>query len=259
VIRLFLADIAGCLASPYRAFDLEGFGQIRAWAREAEEAGSVLPRVSLMSGRSYGYVEAVTQALDLHAPVLFESGGGRFHLPTGTITWNPALTPEVERELDAVRAYFLTEIVAREAGFTLDYGKRAQAGIVSADTAAMARVLPAARRFVTERFPDLHPYYTAHSVDVVPAALTKRQAVAWLAAAEGLPMEAVAFVGDTIGDAEALGAVGWGFAPRNASDEAKEAARTVTEGAVIEGVLEAYRVCIAHNERVRAGAQEVVL
>jgi hypothetical protein len=246
MIRLFLADIDGCLSEPYVGFDLEAMGQLRVWAAEAERVPA-MPRLSLLSGRSYGYVEAVTQLLDLKAPVLFESGGGRFSLPTGTITWNPALTPDVERDLDRVRAYFLEEVIAHNAGFSLDYGKRAQAGIVSADRAAVARILPAARRFVTERFPDLHPYSTGNSVDVVPAALTKRQAVAWLAAGEGLRLDEVAFIGDTDGDAEALRAVGWGFAPQNAADAAKQAADTVTSGAVIEGVLEAYRACVARN------------
>jgi len=37
VIRLFLADIDGCLSEPYRPFDLAGFARLRAWAIRAEE------------------------------------------------------------------------------------------------------------------------------------------------------------------------------------------------------------------------------
>jgi hydroxymethylpyrimidine pyrophosphatase-like HAD family hydrolase len=246
LIRLFLADIDGCLSEPYRAFDLDGFARLRAWAARAEE-DPAYPRISVCSGRSYAYVEAVAQALDLRAPALFESGGGRFDLPLARIRWNPALTPAVERELDAVRAFYLGKILPQDPAFSLDYGKRAQAGIVHPDPAFIPRVLPAVRDFVTPRFPDLHVYPTPVSVDVVPRALTKQQAIRWLAEEEGMDLAEVAFVGDTVGDVEAMEAVGLGFAPQNAAAAARRAADVVTEGAVLQGVEEAYRLCVARN------------
>jgi hydroxymethylpyrimidine pyrophosphatase-like HAD family hydrolase len=246
MVKLFIADIDGCLSEPYKPFDLDGFARLRAWAEQAEE-DPALPRLSVCSGRSYAYVEAVAQALGLRAPALFESGGGRFDLPAARIRWNPALTPAVERELDAVRAFYLTHVVPLDAAVALDYGKRAQAGFVHPDPAFIHRVLPAVRDFVTPRFPDLHVYETHVSIDVVPRGLTKAQAVQWLAGEEGLDLSEVAFVGDTRGDAEALAAVGLGFAPQNAAEAAKRAADVVTEGAVLAGVEEAYRRCLALN------------
>lgn len=246
MIRLFLADIDGCLSEPYRAFDLDGLARLRALAARAE-ADPAVPRLGLCSGRSYAYVEAVAQLLDLRAPALFESGGGRFDLPVARIRWNPALTPEVERELDAVRAYYLEELVAKHAGFSLDYGKRAQAGVVHPDPAVITAVLPQVRAFVTDRFPDLHVFETPVSIDVVPAALTKVQAIRWAAEEEGVGLEEVAFIGDTRGDAGAIAAVGVGFAPANAAEAAKDAADVVTERAVLAGVLEAFAWCAERN------------
>ena len=246
VIKLFLADIDGCLSEPYTAFDLDAFATLRAWGSLAE-ADARFPRLGICSGRSYAYVEAVSQALGLRAPALFESGGGRFDLPDARITWNPALTPDVEAALDACRVFLRTEVVPRSDTLSFDYGKRSQAGIVSPvvgecevhleDIAALAATLDV----------DLHPYHTPYSVDVVPAPLTKVQALRWLAEADGLGLSEIAFIGDTNGDAPAIEAAGLGFAPANGAEAAHRAANVVTEAPTIEGVLEAYRTCLDRN------------
>ena len=69
MIKLFVTDIDGCLAEPYEPYDLEGLGTLRRLADEAQG-----PTLSICSGRPYPYVEAMTQALDLTTPVLFEAG-----------------------------------------------------------------------------------------------------------------------------------------------------------------------------------------
>lgn len=246
MIRLFLADIDGCLSEPYRPFDWHAFAQLRAWGAQAE-SDARFPRVGLCSGRAYAYVEATAQALALRAPALFESGGGRFDLVRARITWNEALTPAVERELDAARRFLLDTVVPTSPTVSFDYGKRSQAGIVSPLPGECDAFVPDVEAFVDATLPDLVAYHTPFSIDIVPRALTKVRAIAALAADEGLGLEQVAFVGDTNGDAEALAAVGWGFAPANASPTAQAAARITTAEAGIDGVLHAYRTCLACN------------
>ena len=244
MIRLFLADIDGCLSEPYAPFALDGFRQLRAWGDEADPR---YPRVGICSGRAYAYVEAVSQALGLTAPALFESGGGRFDLADARITWNPALTPETEAALDACRQFLLAEVVGRSETVSFDYGKRSQAGIVSPVVGECETFLPEIERFVAEHAPSLVVYHTPYSVDAVPAALTKVEALHWLAESEGIGLDEVAFIGDTNGDAPAIAACGLGFAPANGSPVAHRAADVVTDGAVMAGVLEAYRACLARN------------
>lgn len=248
MVKLFLADIDGCLAAPYEAYDLDGFRTLADYNRRAEH-DPALPRLGICSGRSYAYVEAVAQALDLRGPALFESGGGRFDLQEARIRWSPLLTPEIERQLRLVRDYFHHEVLPRT-GFAYDYGKRAQSGAVWTDEAEVARWAEIVDRYVSESFPDLAVHPTHVSIDVVPRALTKRAAVERVAEEEGLGLDELAFIGDTGGDIEALEAVGFSFAPANAQPAVKAAVRFVTEGAVLGGVLEAYRWCVRHNEAV---------
>ena len=250
MIRLFLADIDGCLSEPYRPFDLAGFARLRAWAERAE-TDDRWPRLGICSGRAYAYVEATAQALGLSGPALFESGGGRFDLPTATIAWNPALTPETERALDRVREFFLREIVAGAPAISLDYGKRAQAGIVSPNLGECVTFLPAAHQIVShvqqETGVALQPFSTPWSIDVVPAELTKVQALKWVAEQEGLDMDEVAFIGDSDGDMGAMEAAGLGFAPANADVSVQAAADVVTDGELVAGVGEAYVLCLREN------------
>lgn len=250
MIRLFLADIDGCLSEPYRSFDLSGFARLRAWAQRGE-TDERWPRFGICSGRAYAYVEATAQAIGLQGPALFESGGGRFDLPTASIEWNPALTRETEEALQRVRDFFLREVVAAAPAISLDYGKRAQAGIVSPRQGACAAFLPAAREHVAglqdELGVALHAFSTPWSIDVVPAELTKAQALAWVAEQEDLRMGEIAFVGDSDGDIGAIRACGLGFAPANAYPEAKDAADRVTEGELLAGVGEAYLACLEAN------------
>ncbi len=247
MIRLFLIDIDGCLSRPYRPFRLDAFARLRAWIERAE-TDERIPRIGLCSGRSYAYVEATAQALGLRAPALFESGGGRFDLHEARITWHPGLTPAVEADLAAVRAFMLEHVVPQSPTVSYDFGKRSQAGVVSPVVGECEAFLPAVEAFVAEHAPGLVAYHTPYSVDVVPAALTKVRAIAWLAEAEGMDLADVAFVGDTVGDAAALRAVGRGFAPSNADAAARDAADVVTQGDHIDGVEEAFAMCLRDNE-----------
>lgn len=252
MIKLFLSDIDGCLAAPYEPYDLDGFRTLADFARRAE-TDPALPRLGLCSGRAYAYVEAVAQALDLRGPALFESGGGRFDLPDARIRWSPHLTPEVEQALAGVRDYLHREVLPGSA-FSYDYGKRAQSGIVGTDAEEVERMAQEVDRIVSASFPALAVHSTPVSIDVVPRVLSKRVGIETVAEQEGLAMEEIAFIGDTGGDIEALEAVGFSFAPQNAAPRVKDVVQTVTRGAVMDGVLEAYRWCVRHNEAVLAAA-----
>lgn len=241
---------------PYQAYDLEEFQALARLAAEAPEATAVSahPTLSVCSGRSYAYVEAITQALDITTPVIFESGGGMFDPVAARTFWNPKFTPEVAEQVDAVRTW-MTQTLIPDTGLSLDYGKRTQAGLVSPDEDEIVAHMAVVEDFVDAHAPDLRVFPTHVSIDVVHPDITKKEGLTWLTNHLNVLLDETAFIGDTKGDLVALDIVGHSFAPANAQALVREQVDTVTTGAVLAGTLEAYRWCIAHNKNRTAEAQ----
>lgn len=249
MIRLFISDIDGCLATPFEAYQLEHWQEVAEAVSRGARTDNPWPGVTVCSGRPLPYVEAVSQALNLRNTALFESGGGQFHLPDGTVAWNPRFTGEMAAAMKDIRRWLVEECISGTK-LDLDYSKRTQAGVIGPDTPAVERLYPKVQAYVEERYSNLRVFSTSISIDVVPDTITKRQALDWLADETDILLEEMAFIGDTGGDLDALDAVGYSFAPQNAVPLVKERVTHVTESAEIEAVLEALEWCAEHN-RVR--------
>jgi hypothetical protein len=243
MIDLFVSDIDGCLAEPYAAYDLDGFQALAERAARDDAAG---PALSLCSGRPYSYVEAVTQALGLTTPVLFESGGGCFDPVAAETRWHPRFTDALDEQMQAVRRWMTQDLVPGTRG-SVDHGKRTQAGVVTPDSGEVPALRRRVEAFVASEGLEVRVFQTDNSVDVVAPGITKREGLAWLGDRLDVSLEAMAYIGDTEGDLDALEAAGYAFAPRNAAAAVREAVSHVTDGAVIDGTLEAYDRCTAHN------------
>ena len=148
--------------------------------------------------------------------------------------------------LAAVRDYFEREVVTRY-DVWLDREKRTQVGLMGTPE-VVESVIPSAHEFVTTRYASLLFATTKYSIDVLPGSLSKRHGLTWLSQVSGVDVEAMAFIGDSDGDLGALDLAGIGFAPANAASIVLERADIVTRGSDIDGVLEAYRLCVAHNK-----------
>jgi hydroxymethylpyrimidine pyrophosphatase-like HAD family hydrolase len=245
VIELFVTDTDGCLIEPFEPYDLEGLAALRDQAVGGQGAA---PALSVCSGRPYPYAAAITQALDITVPVLFESGGGLYDPGEDRTIWNPQLTEEMEIKLETVQRWFETQRDP-DGKLSLDYAKRTQAGVFSPDPQEILALRPQTERFVAEEAPDLCMHSSNVSIDVVPPGLTKRHGLEWLADHLGLDLDEIAYIGDSVdSDPDALNAVGTSFAPANADEEVRKQVDHVTEGAIIEGVHEAYRYCLNLNE-----------
>ena len=231
-VGLFLCDIDGCLSEPFEPYALDALGRVRA----AIHAPGAVP-FALLTGRAFPYAEAMSQLLGLTAPAAFEAGAGVFLRPERRVAWHPALTPEVEDSLRAVRAWFFETLLPPRPALVFDYGKRVQVGVLGATPADVDEAAAETRAYVATLGAPLVVYTTPVSVDVVPTALTKATALDWLAETCGVPIDRMAFIGDTEGDREALRRVGRAFAPANAAPAIRDLPGvTVTGGARAEGL-----------------------
>jgi len=244
-VRLFVSDIDGCLAVPFEPFRIGRMRKLRRRARRASVTDPERPALTICSGRSYSYVEAVAQVLETRAPSLFESGAGMIDPDTMQPMWNPMLTGDLLDELETVREFFARQF-GSTSGLWIHREKRTQAGLAGSPE-AIAAAIPMSREFVTSEHPELLFATTRYSIDVLPKTLTKKEGLAWLSEVVDVPLAAMAFIGDADGDIGALQAAGVGFAPANAVPEVRAVADAVTTGATIDGVLEAYDWCVQHN------------
>lgn len=248
MIQLFVSDIDGCLSEPYQRVDLPLLVELAALVEKGKGIGehAVMPAFSLCSGRPFPYVECVAQMLGVTQPVLFESGGGMFNPVTAKVSWSPYLTDEVRREVDEVAAWMLKDCVPGSS-MIFDYAKRTQAGVIGPDPDEIAAHVPLVRDFVARQKLSLHVMPTFLSIDVIPEGITKDTGMAWLARTMNVSLSEIAYIGDSIGDIDALKTVGLSFAPENAMDEVKGEVNHIT-GPRLQGVLEAVGLCAQRNQ-----------
>ena len=247
--KLFISDIDGCISQPYKSMDAAGIAALTVLAQQGGVLGShaIYPALSLCSGRPMPYVECLTQALGLQMPVLFESGGGIFDPVNARITWSPHLTPDVVKQVREVTLWFETSCVPGTA-MVVDYAKRAHAGIIGPDPAEIQAAIPRVEAFVQDAGLDFDVLPTHLSIDVVPKGITKETGMVWLLESLGLSFDEIAYIGDSMGDLEALKLAGRSFAPENAKTVVKEAVDQVVP-AQIDGVLAAIKMCADRNQQ----------
>ena len=255
-VRLFVTDIDGCLSEPYRPFRLDGLAELCSLAAgvTVDDSPTLQPALSICSGRSYPYVEAMSQLLGLETPVVFEAGAGMFDPVTARLSWNPALSNDILGEITEIQTWLNSEIMPRTR-MGVDHAKRTQASLAGPIVEEVRNAVPLVEEFVGRNFPHLLVAHTDISIDVVPRALNKASGMRWLADTLGIDLEEMAFIGDTNGDIPALELVGYSFAPSNATGAVKRAVQVTTTGAVIDGVLEAYRWCSSRNELIAASRE----
>ena len=236
----------------------------RVW-EAADKARSHGIRLALCSGRpGFGVTAGYAARLDPEGWHVFQNGASVVHLPSGT-SRSAKMDPAIVARLIAraretgrpLEIYADTEYVV-ESGSDL---ARAHAGLLGVPfvrrpleslngTVVRAQWVledPEAQVVLREPHPGLEMSSSkspvmpgATFVNLTPAGVSKATAVATVAAAYGLPLDRVMFVGDAHNDTAAMRTVGFPVAMGNAEPEVRALARLqvahVDEGGLAEAL-----------------------
>ncbi len=247
-ITHFLVDLDGCVSDPFIPPNWALLTELRNLSEQAHTE-SVIPKLGICTGRPASYAEAVGQWLAIQVPILFESGAGLLNIQTQEVLWNPQL-PENAQEVSLIARRFIAELAAKYPEIQPESSKHIDAGLISSNSDIIKYVLPKMRLFVAENCPQLEVHATDNSINTVWPEANKGEGIRWFSKHMHIPLNHIAFIGDTSGDVPAIELAGIGIAPANAKEQNKKSAQWVTKASTTAGVIEAWHQLIEHNSRI---------
>jgi hydroxymethylpyrimidine pyrophosphatase-like HAD family hydrolase len=248
-IRLFVTDLDGCMTVPFETPYWPDYTQIRALQLQSQDDPSI-PPMSICTGRPMPYAEAQAQFLGIRLPFVFESGGGLYDLTTNTLSWNPVVTEALKADIDAIRSWAQREIFPNFPGAIPEFAKFTDVGLIHRNSSVIDHIYALATTEIAAHFPLFEVHKTDVSVNIIVKEANKGRGLELLSETLDIPLDQMAYIGDSSGDIPGLERVGMAFAPQNAQPTVKEASHLVTESDATAGVLEAYHWLIQHNLRI---------
>ncbi|MTI87066.1 MAG: HAD-IIB family hydrolase [Balneolaceae bacterium] len=249
MIKLFISDLDGCLAHPFKTPDWQAITRIRELNQLSKEnENKLIPPLTICSGRPFPYVEALAQWLDVDLPVLFESGGGMYDSKTNVISWNPQFSEEAKMAITEIKHWLNDTIIKNYKGTIPEFTKHTDAGLVNPDPTKIALMHKEINNYIDQHYNMFEVHQTDVSVNIILKRANKGEGVKFLCEVLGFELSEVAYIGDSSGDIPALRIVGKSYAPVNAKSYTKDEVQMITAEAT-KGVLQAYEDIVEHNRR----------
>lgn len=201
-----------------------------------------VPALTLVTGRPHAYVDAVTQVLGIDLPVSFENGAG---LATRR-PYRAWLSPEATAGQAPLSAF--TALVKAEPKLTLQLGKVASLSVFPAVAGYdLAELMADVEALVVRSGLALTLDPSTDCVNVLLPGVDKGTGFALLLDELGVSPQAVAGIGDSVGDLPWLRACGVSVAPSNAVAEVKAGVDNVLPGRDVAAALAAYIALVEAN------------
>ena len=248
MIRLFLLDIDGCVTEPFVTPSWEALTGIRELQIKSFEREEI-PSLTLCTGRPYPYTEAVAQYLDIRHPVIFESGGGLYDPEKYNLEMSPYFDERALREKQDISRFVENEVLPRYSTAFLEFSKYTDVGIVGSDEKHIKQMYEQVKSWVEARYPDVEVHSTPVSVNVIRKQCNKAEGIRHIARYSGIPMEQMAYIGDSSGDLKAIREAAISFAPANAIPDVKSEVDYIMKSETTHAVLEAYQQLVEINRK----------
>lgn len=245
MIRLFVLDIDGCIGYPFQTYNWGNLSKLRAY-NERSRTEPAIPALSICSGRPQPYVEALAQMLDVDYPVIFESGGGIYTMKSNVLRWHPGITDELLAKKEELIRWVESEVIPGFPGMFREFAKKTDVGLVSSCENNIMEAYERVSYHVSVHYPEFEVHHTDVSVNIIVRNCNKGEGLRQLSGITKIPLEEMAYIGDSSGDITALKIAGRSFAPANALNGVKNVAE-VLEWETSEAIVNAYDIIIASN------------
>lgn len=229
-MRYLICDVDGCLSRGRgHAFDLDAASELRGLLAR----GSLT--LILASGRSQAYLEAISQLLDIDAPMICENGAAIYDPADGMYVHAAAgadVTPVRAALMELAGGRIVFEPCK---DFSLSF--RLTGELADPDAGRE-------HAWVADRYALPGTLTMTHSnsaIDVGPAGTSKGDAATRLARSAGFRLEDAFGFGDSHNDRSFLELVGHSGAPANASEEIRALVDRVSTGGELGGLVDFVR------------------
>ncbi len=245
MIKLFVLDIDGCITEPFVTPNWETITEIRNLQAQSKN-DETIPELTLLTGRPYPYAEAVAQWLNISRPFVFESGGGLFDPVTHTLEFSRFFTEDIQKQKEELLLFAEQELIPVYQGVNMEFTKHTDVGLVSLNEEHIKDLFERARKKVEDSYEDFEVHMTPVSINIICKYCHKGVGLEHISNYTGIPLEEIAYIGDSSGDINALKRAAKAFAPANAIPKVHEISESL-ENETTKGVLEAYQKIIAEN------------
>jgi HAD superfamily hydrolase (TIGR01484 family) len=232
-VRLIVFDVDGVLTrSDGKGLDLPLLELLADFNQAAQEDPS-RPAVTLCTGRSAAYAEALLQAIHGHLPAVYENGAG-LYVPD---LYHFLPHPDLDRRssFQEVRRRLEERLVRTGQGF-FQPGKEFSLSILPGNPVEIDALYDRVVTALGSLSDMVDLVYSVSCLNVLPRGMHKGKGVEFLAHQTGYTPEEMLGVGDSDVDLPFLALVGYNAAPANANPAVKQSVQYVAPRLAANGV-----------------------
>jgi hydroxymethylpyrimidine pyrophosphatase-like HAD family hydrolase len=223
MIRLVVVDVDGVLSCGEAASLDFAVLQRLAELNDCARHDPTYPSVTLCTGRPVPYVEVLMQAIHGRYPAVYENGAGLYIPEPYGFKWHPAITEKTQAQLTRLQTVLHHVLVAADLAY-FQPGKSASLSLFPRTSVPLRKLYDEADRLARAFGGACIVEEAATCVNVIVRGIDKAEGVLWLSRETGIPLSAMAGVGDSASDMKFMHLLGWSGAPANAHASVKQIA-----------------------------------